>query len=58
MTTNHTCSYCNGKGYVEIRDCTGEIQREETCMLCGGTGKQSKCELKKKIKFSKKLGQG
>ena len=40
MKANHTCSYCEGKGYVEIRDCTGEVQREETCMLCSGTGKQ------------------
>jgi DnaJ-class molecular chaperone len=33
------CNYCEGKGYIEIRDCTGEIQREETCVFCDGTGK-------------------
>ncbi len=33
------CRHCEGKGYVEIRDCTGEIQREETCVFCEGTGK-------------------
>ena len=40
MTTKQTCSHCDGQGYVEIRDCTGDIQREETCMLCGGNGKR------------------
>lgn len=33
------CPHCDGKGYVEIRDCSGEVQRDETCLLCGGTGK-------------------
>ena len=32
------CKHCDGKGYVEIRDCTGEIQREETCVFCNGIG--------------------
>lgn len=32
------CPHCEGKGYVEIRDCTGEIQRSETCVFCNGTG--------------------
>ena len=32
------CSHCEGKGYIEIRDCTGEIQREETCVFCYGMG--------------------
>jgi DnaJ-class molecular chaperone len=32
------CHYCEGKGYIEIRDCSGEIQREETCLFCSGTG--------------------
>ncbi|ACK69932.1 chaperone DnaJ domain-containing protein [Gloeothece citriformis PCC 7424] len=36
---NTTCPHCEGKGYIEIRDCSGEIQREETCLFCGGTGK-------------------
>jgi len=38
MTTHCPCHYCEGKGYIEIRDCTGEIQRAETCLFCGGTG--------------------
>ncbi|CAD0219605.1 MULTISPECIES: hypothetical protein [Planktothrix] len=32
------CPHCQGKGYIEIRDCSGEIQREETCVFCTGTG--------------------
>lgn len=32
------CPHCEGKGYIEIRDCSGEIQREETCFFCEGTG--------------------
>ena len=42
MITNPThetpCPNCDGKGYIELRDCSGEIQREETCSFCGGTG--------------------
>ncbi|WP_330203567.1 molecular chaperone DnaJ [Cyanobacterium sp. Dongsha4] len=34
---NSKCNYCDGKRYIEIRDCTGEIQREETCVFCNGT---------------------
>jgi DnaJ-class molecular chaperone len=37
-THNSPCPHCDGKGYNEIRDCSGEIQREETCCFCGGTG--------------------
>lgn len=33
------CHHCEGKGYTEMRDCSGEIQREETCSFCNGTGK-------------------
>jgi DnaJ-class molecular chaperone len=36
--TKKPCSHCAGKGYLELRDCSGEIQREETCSWCGGTG--------------------
>ncbi len=36
---NQKCDHCDGKGYTEIRDCGGEIQREETCVFCQGTGK-------------------
>jgi DnaJ-class molecular chaperone len=32
------CRYCDGKGFMELRDCSGEIQREETCSFCQGTG--------------------
>ena len=32
------CHHCDGKGYIFIRDCSGEIQREETCVFCNGTG--------------------
>ncbi|HAC66231.1 MAG TPA: molecular chaperone DnaJ [Cyanothece sp. UBA12306] len=32
------CNHCDGQGYIEIRDCTGEIQREETCVFCQGMG--------------------
>lgn len=38
MSKNLPCHHCEGEGYVLIRDCSGEIQREETCMFCGGTG--------------------
>ena len=34
-----TCHHCEGKGYIQIRDCSGEIQREENCSFCSGTGK-------------------
>lgn len=33
-----SCYQCNGKGYTEIRDCGGEIQRTETCSYCEGRG--------------------
>ena len=32
------CHHCEGKGYIEIRDCSAEVQREETCVFCQGTG--------------------
>ncbi len=35
---NQKCKHCDGKGYIEIRDCSGEVQREETCLFCNGTG--------------------
>jgi DnaJ-class molecular chaperone len=38
MTNQNSCHHCEGKGYLEIRDCSGEIQRSETCSFCGGTG--------------------
>ncbi len=38
MKEQKDCHHCEGKGYIEIRDCTGEIQREETCVFCGGSG--------------------
>ena len=33
-----SCDRCEGKGYTEIRDCGGEIQRTETCSYCEGQG--------------------
>ena len=38
MSKNRSCRHCYGQGYTLIRDCSGEIQREETCFFCGGTG--------------------
>ncbi|VXD19003.1 conserved hypothetical protein [Planktothrix serta PCC 8927] len=38
MIPPQSCPHCEGKGYIEIRDCSGEIQREETCLFCEGTG--------------------
>jgi DnaJ-class molecular chaperone len=38
MTKQPNCHHCEGKEYIEIRDCSGEIQRSETCSFCGGTG--------------------
>jgi len=32
------CKHCEGKGYISIRDCSGEIQREENCSFCNGSG--------------------
>ena len=32
------CHHCDGKGYISIRDCSGEIQREENCSFCNGLG--------------------
>ena len=33
-----SCYQCEGKGYIEIRDCSGEIQRTEICSYCEGQG--------------------
>lgn len=38
MSESETCSYCEGLGYIDIRDCSGQIQREETCSFCEGLG--------------------
>ena len=38
---NQTCDQCEGKGYTEIRDCAGEIQRTDTCSFCEGKGYQT-----------------
>lgn len=37
-TVVESCPHCEGKGFVEIRDCSGEVQRSETCLFCSGTG--------------------
>lgn len=39
-----SCLHCEGKGYVEIRDCSGEVQRSETCLFCRGTGRKEQFE--------------
>ncbi|WP_271253216.1 hypothetical protein [Pseudanabaena sp. Chao 1811] len=39
IPTTKSCHHCEGKGYLELRDCSGEIQREENCSFCNGTGK-------------------
>jgi len=36
--THKLCHHCEGKGYIEIRDCSAEVQREETCVFCQGKG--------------------
>ena len=33
-----SCYQCEGKGYTEIRDCGGQIQRTESCSYCEGSG--------------------
>ena len=33
-----SCYHCEGRGYTELRDCAGEIQRTETCSYCEGRG--------------------
>lgn len=38
MEKRLTCHHCEGKGYTEIRDCGGEIQRTEHCSFCEGLG--------------------
>ncbi|WP_197285335.1 MULTISPECIES: hypothetical protein [Planktothricoides] len=38
QTAYKKCHHCEGKGYIEIRDCSAEVQREETCSFCQGTG--------------------
>lgn len=38
MKNKTPCNYCDGKGYIDIRDCVGDIQRSENCSFCGGTG--------------------
>ncbi|ELS05245.1 hypothetical protein Xen7305DRAFT_00049880 [Xenococcus sp. PCC 7305] len=40
MTQKQACNHCEGKGYTNIRDCAGEIQRTETCSFCSGLGYQ------------------
>ncbi|MGK7896138.1 MAG: hypothetical protein AB4372_21620 [Xenococcus sp. (in: cyanobacteria)] len=48
MTQKQLCHHCEGKGYINIRDCAGEIQRTETCSFCYGLGYQE-TELDKEI---------
>ena len=38
MSDREPCHYCEGKGYTEIRDCAGEVQRTDNCSFCEGLG--------------------
>ncbi len=38
LQTTAPCHHCDSKGYISIRDCSGEIQREENCSFCDGLG--------------------
>ena len=38
MVVRNICLHCDGKGYIQIRDCSGEVQHEETCSWCNGSG--------------------
>lgn len=38
MTKQNSCTHCEDKGYTEIRDCSGKVQRSETCSFCHGSG--------------------
>jgi DnaJ-class molecular chaperone len=38
MTYQKKCHPCEGQGYTEIRDCSGDIQRTEKCSFCEGLG--------------------
>ncbi|HEY9704486.1 MAG TPA: hypothetical protein V6C58_18700 [Allocoleopsis sp.] len=45
MNQTQICKHCDGQGYTEIRDCTGEIQRQEICYFCEGTGEINLTEI-------------
>lgn len=38
MNERKNCHHCEGKGYTELRDCSGDIQRTEKCSFCEGLG--------------------
>ena len=38
MSKQNICHHCEGKGYTELRDCSGDIQRTEKCSFCEGLG--------------------
>lgn len=38
MIKKRSCNHCEGKGYTEIRDCSGMVQRSESCSFCYGSG--------------------
>ena len=44
MVNQDSCLHCDGQGYIEIRDCSGEVQHEETCSWCDGTGENAEEE--------------
>ncbi len=39
------CPHCEGKGYIDIRDCSGDIQYSQTCSYCQGLGTIANSEL-------------
>jgi DnaJ-class molecular chaperone len=54
MKKQNTCHHCEGKGYTELRDCSGDIQRTERCSFCEGLGYvEVKEESKNKAKSNK-----
>lgn len=54
MNKQNTCHHCEGKGYTELRDCSGDIQRTEKCSFCEGLGyvevEKERVERKNQIK--------
>jgi GAF domain-containing protein len=58
MNTTQLCKHCDGQGYIEIRDCSAEIQRQENCSFCGGTGEIETINLTEIVQNVQNLVQG
>ena len=52
MKNTKTCHHCEGKGFIELRDCSGEIQREEICSFCEGMGTVTQSVTVKERRYS------